>query len=91
MPRPLATEETERRVRELVAALFDGFEPQWGAIAELAARADVNAETVRQLLKNPKGRNRFDAGFFLVADVARARGLSLDDVAAAAPQPADDS
>ena len=66
----------------LVELLFRGFCNERGAIAVLAREARLEHETVRALLHNPGGRRRTSPAFFVVAAIARARGISLDYLAA---------
>lgn len=82
VPRPAATVASEGRVSRLVELLFSGFSEERGAIASLASDARLEHETVRALLRNPGGRKRTSPAFFVVAAVARARGISLDVLAA---------
>jgi hypothetical protein len=82
VPRPAATAATEGRVSRLVALLFSGFRDERGDIAVLAREAQLEHETVRALLRNPGGRKRTGPAFFVVAAIARARGISLDYLAA---------
>lgn len=72
---------TERRVSRLVQLLFNDFADERGAIAALASAARLEHETVRALLRNPGGRKRTSPAFFVVASIARARGISLDAIA----------
>jgi hypothetical protein len=81
VPRRPADVRSERRVERLVALLFqqDGRDDQ--SIAEIARGAGLEHETVRRLRRNPGGRNRSGPGFFIVAAIARTRGISLDRLA----------
>ena len=80
MPRTPANDVSEQRVRRLVERLFDGFDEQPDTIADVARSAELPHETVRRLYKNPDSRNRSGPGFFIVEAIARARGISLDDL-----------
>jgi len=77
-----ATVASEGRVARLVELLFVGVRDDHGAIAEVARDAGLEHETVRRLMRNPGDRRRTSPGFFVVAAIARARGLSLDTLAA---------
>lgn len=81
VPRPSATPETERRVEVLLGALFKDLGRGGETIADVARDAGLAHETVRRLLKNPTGRDRSGPGFFVVAAIARARGVSLETIA----------
>lgn len=83
MPRPPADEEDDARVDRLVGLLFSGFEAERGSIADLARRANLGHETVRRLRRNPGPHLRAGPSFFVVAAIAHARGLSLDQIAEA--------
>lgn len=61
--------------------LFDGIKNEGETIASIARRCDLGHETVRRLYRNPGGRLRTGPSFFVVAAIARAQGLSLDDLA----------
>lgn len=50
--------------------------------ADLGLVDETEHETVRRLCRNPDGVYRTSPGFFVVAALARARGLSLDWLAA---------
>ena len=80
MPRPKADTISEQRVRRLVARLFDGLEASGETIADVARRADLGHETVRRLQRNPTGAERSGPGFFIVAAIAKARNIPLDDL-----------
>lgn len=82
MPRPCASAASEARVARLVDRLFDGLEDEGKTIADVAREAGLEHETVRRLCRNPGGGYRTSPGFFVVAALARARGLSLDWLAA---------
>lgn len=82
MPRPCASAASEARVARLVEKLFDGLGEDGKTIADLAREAGLEHETVRRLCRNPGGAYRTSPGFFVVAALARARGLSLDWLAA---------
>ena len=81
MPRPAATDLSERRVEHLVTLLFTDFPRDDETIAEVARAAGLAHETVRRLRLHPDGRDRSGPGFFVVAAIARARGISLDRLA----------
>jgi hypothetical protein len=83
MPRQPADEEQDARVSRLVVQLFSGFEDERGSIADLARRANLGHETVRRLRHNPGPQLRAGPSFFVVAAIANARGLSLDQIAEA--------
>lgn len=82
MPRPCASASSEDRVARLVDLLFDGLGDQGKTIADVARDAGLGHETVRRLRLNPGGRYRTSPGFFVIAAVARAQGVSLDWLAA---------
>lgn len=82
MPRPCASAASEQRVARLVELLFEGLGDQGDTIADVARGAGLEHETVRRLRRNPGGRYRTSPGFFVVAALARFRGLSLDWLAA---------
>ena len=86
MPRPCADLQTDQRVERLRTALFDGFEDARGSIASIARRSDLGPEAVRRLYRNPGPRLRTGPSFLVVAAIARARGLSLDNLAESAFQ-----
>lgn len=81
VPRPSATPDTERRVDMLLGALFKDLGKGGETIADVARNAGLAHETVRRLCKNPTGRDRSGPGFFVVAAIARARGISLETLA----------
>ena len=81
VPRPRATDASERRVARLVDLLFRGLGDGSETIADVARSAGLEHETVRRLWRNPGGRRRSGPGFFVVAALARARGVSLDRLA----------
>ncbi len=81
MPRPAATDRSERRVEWLVTLLFSDFPRDGETIAEVARSAGLGHETVRRLRLHPDGKDRSGPGFFVVAAIARARGISLDRLA----------
>lgn len=81
MPRPAATDRSERRVERLVTLLFSDFPRDGETIAEVARSAGLGHETVRRLRLHPDGKDRSGPGFFVVAAIARARGISLDRLA----------
>lgn len=78
MPRPPATAASEQRVSRLVDVLFDGAEANGETPAVLADRSGLRHETIRRLWRHAGGRPRSGPGFFVVAAIARARGVSLD-------------
>lgn len=78
MPRPPASDASERRVARLVDLLFGSLGDDGETIADLARAAGLEHETVRRLWRNPGGRRRSGPGFFVVAALAQARGVSLD-------------
>jgi hypothetical protein len=80
MPRTKADSISERRVNQLVSQLFSGLETSGETIADIARRADRAHETVRRLHRNPTGANRSGPGFFIVAAIAKARSISLDEL-----------
>ena len=82
MPRPCASAASEARVARLAYLLFNGARDQGKTIADVAREAGLEHETVRRLCRNPGGGYRTSPGFFVVAALARARGLSLDWLAA---------
>jgi hypothetical protein len=82
MARRAATTDTERRVARLVALLFEAYPRDRETIADLARRAGLKHETVRNLWLNPSGKYRSGPGFFVVASIANARDISLDWLAA---------
>jgi len=81
MARTPGTAASERRVQRLLDLLFRGVGEGGESIAEVARRAGLGHETVRQLWRNPSRRNRTSPAFFVVAAIARARGISLDGLA----------
>lgn len=81
MPRPAADVTSERRVAQLVTLLFDDFGRDGETIADLARDAGLSHETVRRLHRHPDGKDRYGPGFFVIAAIARARGVSLDHLA----------
>lgn len=78
MPRLPASDASERRVARLVELLFKGFGDDGQSVAELARSSGLEHETVRRLWRNPGARKRSGPGFFVVAALAKARGVSLD-------------
>ena len=86
MPRPPASQQTEQRVDRLMNLLFDGMDAAEETVASLARQAKLGHETVRRLRRNPGARLRTGPSFFVVASIARARGLSLDRLAEGAMQ-----
>lgn len=78
MPRPSATAASERRVARLVEVLFDGAEEKGETPSVLADRSGLGHETIRRLWRHPDGKPRSGPGFFVVAAIAKARGVSLD-------------
>jgi hypothetical protein len=89
MPRRAADERSERRVARLIDLLLGDVEGGGETIASIARAAGLDHETVRRLSRNPGGRMRSGPGFFVVAAIARARGVSLDWLAAETIGPAD--
>ncbi|MGE3326582.1 MAG: XRE family transcriptional regulator [Acidimicrobiia bacterium] len=81
MPRPPAVAVSERRVEHLVTMLFAEFGRDGETVADVARRSGLSHEAVRRLWRHPDGKDRSGAGFFVVAAIARARGISLDDLA----------
>lgn len=71
-------------MRILVDALFEGIDDS-ESLPETAEAAGVEYETVRSLLRPPTDRYRSGPGFFVVAAIARARGMSLDSIANQVP------
>lgn len=86
MSRRRADQRTDQRAERLRVMLFDGIEDAGESVASIARRCDLGHETVRRLYRNPGGRLRTGPSFFVVAAIARARGLSLDYLAEAAMQ-----
>ncbi len=80
MARTRASEQTRVRVERLVTELFAGFPEPDETVAGLAARAGLQHETVRVLHNGTTARS--GPGFLVVADIAHARGISLDQLAA---------
>ena len=66
---------------QLVTLLFDDFGRDGATIAELARGAGLSHETVRRLRLHPDGTDRYGPGFFVIAAIARVRGMSLDHLA----------
>jgi hypothetical protein len=81
MPRTAADAHTVDQVERLVRRLFEGLGRGGETIADVARRAELPHETVRRLFRNPGARNRSGPGFLIVAAIARARGVSLDELA----------
>jgi len=81
MPRTPGTTESERRVSQLIDALFRGVGCDGDTVADIARRSGLGHETVRRLWRNPGDRKRTSPAFFVVAAIARARGVSLDQLA----------
>ncbi len=69
-----------RRGTVIVTELFAGFPEPDETVAGLAARAGLQHETVRVLHNGTTARS--GPGFLVVADIAHARGISLDQLAA---------
>jgi hypothetical protein len=65
-------------VARLVDLLLGNVGDDGQSIAAIARTAGLEHETVRRLWRNPGGRKRSGPGFFVVAALARARGVSLD-------------
>ncbi len=72
---------TEARVARLARLLFRSVDDGVLTVAQLARDARLEHETVRSLRVNPSQRQRYGPGFFIVAALARAQGLSLDAIA----------
>jgi transcriptional regulator with XRE-family HTH domain len=68
-------------VAHLIDVLFRGLGEDGDTVAEIARRSGLGHETVRRLWRNPGGRMRTSPAFFVVAAIARARGISLDRLA----------
>lgn len=66
---------------DLVTRLFHDFGRNGETVAEVARAAGLSHETVRRLRRHPDGKDRSGPGFFVVAAIARARGISLDGLA----------
>ena len=81
VPHPGATQETDRRVAALLASLFVSLDAGDTTVADLARHAGLAHETVRRLWRNPGGRLRYGPGFFIVAALAEAQAMSLDELA----------
>lgn len=64
-----------------MALLFAGVGENGHTVADVARGAGLGHETVRNLWRNPSGKERYGPGFFIVAGIAKARGLSLDELA----------
>lgn len=90
MPRTPATSKTEGRVLLLTEVLFRGLDDDGDTVAAVARRSGLGHETVRRLLRNPDNRRRTSPAFFVVASIARARGISLDQLADETLGPASD-
>ncbi len=73
----------------LTDALFRGLEEDGETVADVARRSGLRHETVRRLWRNPGNRRRTSPAFFVVAAIARARGVSLDQLANDTLGPAD--
>ena len=86
MPGCRADQQTDQRVERLRVMLFDGIEDNGESVASLARRCDLGHETIRRLYRNPGKCLRTGPTFFVVAAIARARGLSLDSLADGAMQ-----
>lgn len=86
MPGRRADQQTDQRVERLRLMLFDGIENSEESVASIARRCDLGHETVRRLYQNPGDGLRTGPTFFVVAAIARARGLSLDSLAEGAMQ-----
>lgn len=65
----------------LVALLFEGADEEGDTPAAIARRSGLGHETIRRLWRHPGSRDRSGPGFFVVAAIARARGVSLDYLA----------
>ena len=66
---------------QLIDLLFRGLGDDGETVADIARRSGLGHETVRRLWRNPGGRKRTSPAFFVVAAIARARGVSLDELA----------
>ena len=86
MPGGRADLQTDQRVERLRIMLFDGIEDAGESVASIARRCDLGHETIRRLYRNPGDGLRTGPTFFVVAAIARARGLSLDSLAERAMQ-----
>lgn len=73
--------ETEARVAHLTEVLFRGLADGGDTVAAVARRSGLGHETVRRLWRNPGNTKRTSPAFFVVAAIARARGVSLDQLA----------
>jgi hypothetical protein len=73
-------------VERLLRRLFRGLDDGETSVAALAADAGLGHETVRRLWRNPSQGQRYSPAFFVIADLARAAGISLDALAQAAPR-----
>ena len=80
MPRPSATHQTEQRVQRLLVELLRPLDSGEMTVAKLATEAGLGHETVRRLWRNPTGALRYGPGFFIVAALAAATNVSLDDL-----------
>ena len=65
----------------LIDLLFHGLGDDGDTVADVARRSGLGHETVRRLWRNPGGRKRASPAFFVVAAIARPRGVSLDELA----------
>lgn len=79
MARTKASQETKQRVGLLIDALFHRFPSESETVTDLAQKAGLGHETVRVLQKRLQSSS--GPGFLVVADLARARGISLDQLA----------
>lgn len=86
MPGCRADRQTDQCVERLRVMLFDGIEDDGESVASLARRCGLGHETIRRLYRNPGDSLRTGPTFFVVAAIARARGLSLDSLAEGAMQ-----
>lgn len=87
MGRRPGDEQSEKRVQRLVGLLLASVDDKNRTVADVATEAGLPHETVRRLRRNPGGKSRSGPGFFVVAALARAQGLSLDELAARTRQP----
>lgn len=77
-----ATAESDERVSRVVAVLAAKKEEKDWSVQELSERSGVCYETVRTLLASPKkGKRRQSPSFFVVIDVARELGVSVNKLA----------
>jgi hypothetical protein len=77
MPRRSKSAEEERRAQRLAAALKRGKDEHARTVQQISDQSRVPYETVRAVL----GAKNAGPSFFIVADVAKAIGLDLDELA----------